>query len=159
VVDAPASGYNLMAGGGIRTFTVRFHPSSAGPEITDTLNLSIVDPLAPTTVFGTASVHLGGEGALPGARLLVTAGGAPAGTVRKIVLQRKSGGGWATVAQATNVPLTEITRSPCSPVRFHMEAPLGKVGRYRFVVTQGQITRRTELTFSQGQFVEVVATF
>jgi hypothetical protein len=159
LVNGPASGFVLIGTGSVKTLTVRFSPTSVDREVTDTLNLSLVDPLAPGVVFGTDSVDLCGEGVLQGARVLATSGGAPLASVRKIILQRKGGGGWANVAQAGNVPLTEILRPPCSPVRFHLERALQKAGRYRFVVTQGGVTKRPEFTFSQGQFVEVVAAF
>lgn len=97
------------------------------------------DPVTHATT--SVSRNVCGEGVKTGARLLVTAGGVPVPTVKKIQLNRVTGG--KTVDVASNLPLQTVTPTiaACSPFMFHREwgtvsNPIQLVtGSYRLTVT------------------------
>jgi len=97
------------------------------------------DPITHATTNVTRNVC--GEGVKTGARLLVTAGGVPLATVKKIHLVRLTTG--KTVDLVQNAPLQSVTPAiaACSPFMFHREwgtvsNPIQLVtGSYRLTVT------------------------
>lgn len=112
----------VAAGGDL---DVVFAPTAVARERTANVTVTFVtNPITGAT--GTQSRDLCGEGALTGARVLVTQGGVPMPTVHEIELKRLGGlfGFPKEVDEVKNVPLQSVTPTPgtaCGPIRFHRE--------------------------------------
>lgn len=123
----PGLPMTLAAGGqlGSGDLDVVFAPNTLTRTSTGTVDVTFVDdPITGATA--TTSVPFCGEGVHRGLRVLVTDGGVPVGTVKKLELQNAFGpeqdGGIFTIRSVKNAALKTISGvAPCPTFSYHVE--------------------------------------
>jgi hypothetical protein len=109
---------HILGEGDLHTF---FEPDSVDRDLLGVVSVTYVSD-AITGFTTTINRNLCGEGALTGARVLVTAGGVPLESVDKIHLQRIVGNRRESQDVVSDVPVTTVTpAAPCTPFQYHRE--------------------------------------
>jgi hypothetical protein len=109
---------HILGEGDLKTV---FEPDSVDRDLLGVLSVTYVsNPVTGDTT--TVNRNLCGEGARTGARVLVTAGGVPLASVKKIHLQRIVGNRKESQDVVNDAPLTSVTPAlPCTPFQYHRE--------------------------------------